>query len=136
MSEEQNSKRNAAEGTGDVPSNQTSSPTAPKVISLSIKDLMILHTAYMPFVAHGGLFIPTKKAFNMGDVLSLMISLMDDPTKYSVDGKVIWITPSTSNNRTPGIGVQFIGPCADDLSKKIQNYLMAFGKNNETTNTM
>lgn len=139
MSPEQDSNNsggsnNAGDNQGSPPSGQTTA--APKVISLSIKDLMVLYTAYMPFIANGGLFIPTKKAFNMGDVLPLMISLMDDPIKYSVDGKVVWMNPTNSQARPPGIGVQFMGANAVELSKKIQNLLIAHGKNTEPTNTM
>lgn len=116
--------------------NSNTETVAPKVISLAIKDPAVLYSAYMPFVSHGGLFIPTKKAFNMGDMLSLVISIMEDTVKYPVDGKVIWITPSTNNTRTPGIGVQFTGPNAEDLSKKIQNTLLGKVNNTDRTNTM
>ena len=107
-----------------------------KVISLAIKDLTVLYTAYMPFVNNGGLFIPTKKAFNIGDVLPLVITIIDEANKYSVQGKVIWITPASSHSKPPGIGVQFTGPSAAELSKKIQDLLLGYGKNNEPTNTM
>ena len=137
MSPEQDSNNSGGSNTaGDNQGNASSGQSAaPKVISLSIKDLMVLYTAYMPFIANGGLFIPTKKAFNMGDVLPLMISLMEDPIKYSVDGKVVWMNPTNSQARPPGIGVQFMGANAVELSKKIQNLLIAYGKSTEPTNT-
>lgn len=109
---------------------------APKILSLSIKDLKVLYTAFMPFISQGGLFIPTKKSFSMGDTLPLMISLMDDNIKYSVNGKVIWITPNNAHNRAPGIGVQFTGENADKLYKKITNILDKYSSNKEPTNTM
>ena len=37
------------------------------ILSLSIKDKAVLYAAYMPFVKNGGLFIPTKKDYALGD---------------------------------------------------------------------
>lgn len=31
------------------------------ILSLTIKDRTVLYAAYMPFVRHGGLFVPTNK---------------------------------------------------------------------------
>lgn len=112
------------------------SNNAPKVLSLAIKDLKVLYTAFIPFIANGGLFIPTKKSFNMGDAMPLLISLMDDATKYSVNGRVVWITPNSAHNRAPGIGIQFIGENAEALYKKITNMLVSYSSNKEPTNTM
>jgi type IV pilus assembly protein PilZ len=109
---------------------------AKKPISLAIKDLKVLYTAYMPFLVNGGLFIPTKKSFEMGEMIPLMISLMDDPTKYAVEGKVIWITPINTHGRTPGIGVQFNGDKAAILSKQIEKILVKYPDSGERTNTM
>ena len=36
------------------------------ILSLSIKDKNALYMAYMPFVANGGLFIPTNREYEMG----------------------------------------------------------------------
>ena len=37
------------------------------ILSLAIKDKAVLYAAYMPFVHNGGLFIPTKKDYHLGD---------------------------------------------------------------------
>jgi type IV pilus assembly protein PilZ len=38
----------------------------------------------------------------------MLLSLLDDPQRIAVQGKVVWITPDgVQGNRTPGIGVQF-----------------------------
>ena len=86
-----------------------SAPSAPKpgVLSLAIKEKAALYAAYMPFVKGGGLFIPTNKAFNIGDEVFMLLSLVDDPVKLKVVGHVIWITPVTQGSRPQGIGVQF-----------------------------
>ena len=36
------------------------------ILSLTIKDKSVLYAAYMPFVKHGGLFIPTNKNYRLG----------------------------------------------------------------------
>ena len=82
----------------------------PGVLSLSIKEKSALFAAYMPFLKGGGIFIPTTKTYRLGDEVFMLLSLMDDPNKLPVAGKVIWITPPGSQgNKTQGVGVQFSG---------------------------
>lgn len=84
------------------------SPGRPGAISLNIKEKAILYAAYMPYVRGGGVFIPTARAYRLGDEIFMLISLMDDPTKLPVAGKVMWITPpGCHGNRVQGVGVQF-----------------------------
>ena len=78
------------------------------MLSLSIKEKAALYAAYMPFLKNGGLFVPTNRAHQMGDQVYMLLSLMDDPTRIAVQGKVVWVTPEgVQGNRTQGIGVQF-----------------------------
>lgn len=80
----------------------------PSVLSLAIKEKSALYAAYMPFLINGGIFVPTNKSYSIGDEIYLILSLMDDPAKYPIAGKVAWITPSgANNNRAQGIGVHF-----------------------------
>ncbi|PUA18498.1 PilZ domain-containing protein [Glaciimonas sp. PCH181] len=80
----------------------------PTVLSLAIKEKSALYAAYMPFLTNGGIFVPTSKAYLVGDEIYLILSLMEDPAKYPIAGKVAWITPSgANNNRAQGIGVHF-----------------------------
>ena len=41
-----------------------------KLISLEIRDRAALYGAYMPFLIHGGLFIPTQTLYPLGTELS------------------------------------------------------------------
>ena len=53
-------------------------------------------------------FVATNKAYNLGDEIYLILSLLDDPNKYPVAGKVVWSTPAgAGNNKAQGIGVHF-----------------------------
>lgn len=106
------------------------------ILSLTIRDKAVLYAAYMPFVEHGGLFIPTNKTYVLGDEVFMLLSLMDEPEKIPVAGRVIWITPKgAQGNRAAGIGVQFSGE--DDLaSNKIENYLAGSLESDRPTHTM
>ncbi|BCB26195.1 type IV fimbriae assembly protein [Sulfurimicrobium lacus] len=80
----------------------------PGVLSLSIKEKPALYAAYMPFIKGGGIFIPTTKSYRLGDEVFMLLTLMDDPNKLPVAGKVAWITPAEAQgNKSQGIGVQF-----------------------------
>lgn len=80
----------------------------PGVLSLSIKEKPALYAAYMPYLKGGGIFIPTNKTYRLGDEVFMLLTLMDDPNKLPVAGKVVWITPGEAQgNKTQGIGVQF-----------------------------
>ncbi|MCP5142347.1 MAG: PilZ domain-containing protein [Chromatiales bacterium] len=78
------------------------------VLSLNIKDKNTLYNAYMPWLGEGGLFVPSDKPYRLGDEVFLLITLLDEPDKLAVPGKVVWITPvGATGSRPPGIGVQF-----------------------------
>ena len=88
------------------------------ILSLAIKDKAVLYAAYMPFVKNGGLFIPTKKDYELGDEVFMLLNLMDEAEKIPVAGKVVWITPKgAQGNRAAGIGVQF--SAEDETAKNI-----------------
>jgi type IV pilus assembly protein PilZ len=69
-------------------------PNRPSVLSLAIKEKAALFAAYMPFLKNGGIFVPTNKAYRLGDEIYLILTLLDDPAKYPIAGKVAWVTPA------------------------------------------
>src|SRR5947209_772619 len=80
----------------------------PGVLSLNIRERAALYAAYMPFLKGGGIFIPTARSYSLGEEVFMLLSLMDDPNRIAVQGKVVWVTPEgVQGNRTQGIGVQF-----------------------------
>ncbi|MDH3872055.1 MAG: PilZ domain-containing protein, partial [Gammaproteobacteria bacterium] len=94
------------------------------ILSLTIKDKSALYAAYMPFINSGGLFIPTKKSYNLGDEVFMLLTLMDETEKIPVAGKVIWITPmGAQGNRAAGIGVQFSDQDDGAARNKIEGLL-------------
>ncbi len=109
----------------------------PGMLSLSIKDKTSLYAAYMPFVKNGGLFIPTKKSYNLGDEVFILLSLMDDHERLPVAGKIIWMTPQgASGNRKAGVGIQFAGQDNGATRGKIETHLAGALKSDRITHTM
>ncbi|ATG19918.1 pilus assembly protein [Ralstonia pickettii] len=90
-----------------TPGTATGAPSRPGIVSLAIKDEAGLHAAYMPFLKNGGIFVPTQRPYRIGEEVFLVLSLLDRPQKYQVAGRVAWITPVGTPNKTPGIGVHF-----------------------------
>ncbi len=107
------------------------------ILSLSIKDKAALYAAYMPFVKGGGLFIPTKKRYRLGDEVFILLSLMDEPEKIPVVGRIVWITPGgAQGNRSSGIGVQFTEQEGGMARNKIETYLAGALNSDRPTYTM
>jgi DNA polymerase-3 subunit delta' len=91
-----------------APQAAPSAGARPGVLSLNIREKAALYAAYMPFLKGGGIFIPTSRQYTLGEEVFMLLSLMDDPNRLAVQGKVVWLTPEgVQGNRTQGIGVQF-----------------------------
>ena len=90
----------------------------PSMLQLSITSKSALYAAYMPFLVNGGLFVPTKFDYELGDEVFLLLQLMDDPAKLPVQAKVAWITPAgAQGGKVEGIGVHFND---DDAGKQLR----------------
>ena len=110
----------------------------PGVLSLNIREKAALFAAYMPYLKGGGIFIPTSRAYTLGEEVFMLLSLMDDPNRIAVQGKVVWVTPEgVQGNRTQGIGVQFTlddtGAAARATIERILGETLASSR---TTHTM
>ena len=106
------------------------------ILSLTIKDKAVLFAAYMPFVRHGGLFIPTSRNYQLHDEVFMLLQLMEEPDKLPVAGKVVWVTPKgAQSNRVAGIGVQFSSQ--DDTARnKIETYLAGMLETDRPNHTL
>ena len=106
------------------------------ILSLTIKDKAVLYSAYMPFLENGGLFVPTNKAYALGDEVFMLLTLMDEAERVPIAGKVVWVTPrGAQGNRTAGIGVQFSEQDAA-ANAKIENHLAGSLGSDRPTHTM
>lgn len=116
-----------------------SDPTIPKpqTLSLTIKDKAVLYAAYMQFAISGGLFIPTQYAFKWGEVVTITLILMEETEKFTVNAKVVWITPTgAQGNRAQGYGLQFLGEEGQRLRNKIETYLAGALNSDKPTHTL
>jgi type IV pilus assembly protein PilZ len=109
----------------------------PGVLSLAIKEKSALYAAYMPYIKGGGLFIPTTRVFKIGEEVFMLLSLIDDPVKLKVVGKVVWITPTSQAGRPQGVGVKFSEKDGGiEVKNKIESILGSALKSVRATNTM
>ena len=118
--------------------NDAAGQVRPGVLSLSIKERSALFAAYMPFIKGGGLFIPTNKTYRMGEEVFMLLTLMDDPVRLPVSGKVVWMTPAGAHgSRTQGVGVQFaFNDSGRAAQNKIEGLLGGSLKSARPTHTM
>jgi len=107
------------------------------VISIAIKDKQALYMSYMPFIENGGLFVPTKKEYNLGDDMFLLVKIMDEIEPVHIAGKVAWVSPPGAlGNRPRGVGVQFTGDDAKKTVHLIEDKLGASASLTRATHTM
>ncbi len=107
------------------------------ILSLTIRDKSALYAAYMPFINGGGLFIPTKKSYRLGEEVFMLLTLMDETEKIPVAGKIVWITPpGAQGNRAAGIGVQFSEQDDGAARNKIEGYLAGALESERPTHTL
>jgi type IV pilus assembly protein PilZ len=97
---------------------------ADKTLQYVINNPLELNLSYMPFIADGGLFVPTMDIFDLGEhvVVNLLLSVKNENLK--IDGKVVWITPKSALHHVlPGIGIRFMGENAAVIRAQIENSL-------------
>ena len=116
----------------------TPTPSRPSVLSLAIKEKAALYSAYMPFLKNGGIFVPTNKSYRLGEEIYLILTLLDDPNKYPIAGKVAWITPAgAGNNKSQGIGVHFpVDESGVRIKSRVEELLGASAKSTRATHTL
>ena len=106
------------------------------VLTLIIQDKSVLYGAYMSFLKNGGLFFPPTRSYRLGDGVFLLLSLMDEPEKLPVAGRVVWITPQgAQGNRQAGIGIEFSDQDAG-ITAIIENYLGGSLGSDRVTHTL
>ena len=108
------------------------------ILSLAVKDKAALYNAYMPYIRHGGIFVPTPKRYFLGDEVFLLLTLPESSDRLPVAGKVVWVTPAgAQGNRAAGIGVQFAENGEGEAIKNRIETMLAGSLNGEKpTHTM
>lgn len=92
---------------------------APKALSLTIRDDDTLRSAYLAWLDNGGLFVPTRESYAIGQPVYLLVTLPGESERLPVDGEIVWLTPPGTGQRVAGIGVHF-GPDDRVLRQRIE----------------
>lgn len=124
---------------GDDSSKPTAAAAARRgVLSLNINSKAALYAAFMPQLRNAGLFIPTNRAYAIGDEVFMLLTLMDDPMRIPVAGTVAWITPAgAQNGKVQGIGVHFNSDESGvEVRRKIEGLLGGTLQSNRPTHTI
>ncbi len=107
------------------------------MLSLTIRDKKSLYASYMPFIKNGGLFIPTKNSYSLGEEVFMLLTLSNSKEKLPVAGRVVWISPSNSQgNKVAGVGVQFSDLDKGATKSKIEVQLAGSLESERSTHTM
>ncbi len=107
------------------------------IIAFSITDRGALYSSYMSFVTNGGVFVPTSRAYELGDDVFMLLKLMEDTSPTPVRGRVVWVTPAgAQGNKTPGVGVQFDEADNGATRSSIEQHLAATLQSERPTQTM
>ncbi|MFC2990648.1 MULTISPECIES: PilZ domain-containing protein [Halomonas] len=81
---------------------------AQKALSLNIQDVQTLLSAYMPMLERGGIFVPTRERYELGQEIYLLLTLPGESDRAPVTGQVVWVSPEgVSGRRMPGVGIHF-----------------------------
>lgn len=106
------------------------------ILSISIKDIAVLYSAYMPFIENGGLFIPSRKPYELGDEVFILLGLMEESERIPLACTVVWLTPpGAQGGRAQGIGVKFNDK--DNAAKaKIEKYLTGLLNSDRLSHTL
>ena len=96
-----------------------------------------LYLAYMPFVKGGGLFVRTVQNHSLSEEVDLSLTLLNEPEPYTIEAKVVWITPKgAQGNKPAGIGLQFMGDNSRNITNKIETCLAGMLKSTQPTDTL
>lgn len=92
---------------------------SPTLFFLHYEQVSALQSGFMPFLKNGGLFIPCKGEYQLGQQVFLLIRFQDEATQLAVCATVAWVSPDDCEY-VEGIGVRLNdrdGRARDQLEK-------------------
>nr|WP_227515652.1 PilZ domain-containing protein [Acinetobacter qingfengensis] len=111
-------------------------PRGGAIIQANITDKAILQASYMPYVAGGGLFVPSQQNVSMGQELLLIATLPEQSQKYALTGKVVWISPKPNGNKPKGFAIQLSGEKGLEFRQQAERILAGSLNADKPTYTM
>ena len=106
------------------------------ILSCSIDDKQELYRCYMPFLLGGGLFIPSRKRFRLGDEVLVLLTLMDEE-RMAIPGRVAWLSAQSGAQPNAGVGVQFLDTAeGEQAQSRIASELAGMLDSDRPTKTM
>jgi type IV pilus assembly protein PilZ len=113
-------------------------PARPGVFSLVIRSKAALYAAWIPLLRGGGIFLPSNRDFHLGEDVIVLLSLLDDPGKISLQGSIAWINPAhAAGNRPQGIGIQLVdNEQGREFRKKVEGLLAGALQSTRPTHTI
>ncbi|MCE8020053.1 pilus assembly protein PilZ [Halomonas sp. MCCC 1A11036] len=104
-----------------------------EALSLTIQDEQTLLSAFMPLLERGGIFVPTREHYELGQEVYLLLTLPGESERVPVTGQVVWVSPDgVTGQRVPGIGIHF---STEDLGVRDRIEALLAGQLNEDTPT-
>ena len=77
-----------------------------------VRNVDELYAMYMPFISGGGLFLDGHRhdgiACELGTDVAMALQLPADDELLPVQGRVVWLTPSSRSQGAAGAGIQFL----------------------------
>jgi len=110
----------------------------PGVFTLAIRSKSALYAAWIPLLKGGGIFLPSNKSHMLGEEVLILLTLLDDPARIPVQGRIAWINPvHAAGNRPQGIGVQLQdNELGRELKKRIEGLLAGALQSSRPTHTI
>ncbi len=88
------------------------------MLQFSAPNATALYAHYISKFQHGGIFVPTTRALELGAEVIVALTLPERPERFAIGGRVAWVTPvNAPHGRSQGVGVAFE---ADDKSKAVR----------------
>ena len=88
------------------------------MLQFSAPDVTTLYAHYISKFKDGGIFVPTRGAFELGAEVIVALTLPGREERFAIGGRVAWVTPAhAQHGRSQGVGVAFE---ADDKSKAVR----------------
>ena len=105
-------------------------------IRIDLSDKEALYHSYMPYVVGGGLFIPSKRMVEMGELFSIWLTLPEEEQEILFTAKVVWISQKQNGIKPQGFGVQFLGEEAAFYKAKAEKLLAGIKASARSSYTM